>query len=67
MLRELTGHDVTTVGELGSPLDVLSFATLILRARSNRLADLTPLVPALLRALDRVRPGQVIDISASSK
>lgn len=36
-----------------------SYAVLILRAHSNRLADLRPLVPRLLEALPGARPGQV--------
>ena len=36
-----------------------SFAVLILRAHSNRLADLRRLVPRLLEALPGARPGQV--------
>jgi predicted nuclease of predicted toxin-antitoxin system len=34
-------------------------AVLVLRARSNRLEDLTPLVPAILAALPRASAGQV--------
>lgn len=34
------------------------FAVLVLRARTNRLADLGPLVPALLAALATAPPGQ---------
>lgn len=36
----------------------------VLRAKSNRLADLEPLFPELLRALPFIRPGQVREISA---
>ena len=38
------------------------FAVLLLRAKSNRLADLLPLLPALLRSLDEVKPGEVREI-----
>ena len=38
------------------------FAVVVLRARTNRLADLLPLVPALLKALDEVKPGEVREI-----
>ena len=31
----------------------------VLRARSNRLADLRPLIPLLLQALPALRPGEV--------
>lgn len=40
------------------------FAIAVLRARSNRIGDLLPLVPKLLDALPDVNPGQVIDIQA---
>ena len=41
-------------------IEGLALAVVILRARSNRLADLKPLVPGLLRALTRIRPGEVV-------
>ena len=40
-------------------LDDRPFAVVILRAKTNRLADLLPLVPHLLRALEGVSPGEV--------
>ena len=40
------------------------FAVLLLQARSNRLGDLLPLVPAVLQALDAVQPGDVVRIGA---
>ena len=39
-------------------------AVLVLRAKTNRLADLRPLVPKLLAALDLARPGAVDTIGA---
>lgn len=39
-------------------------AILVLRARSNRIRDLEPLLPALLRALPAARPGEVTIVSA---
>jgi hypothetical protein len=39
-----------------------SFALLVLRARSNRIDDLRALVPALLKALNHVKPGETIEI-----
>jgi hypothetical protein len=36
-----------------------AIAVLVLRARSNRLADLRPLVPRLLEALPAAKPGEV--------
>jgi predicted nuclease of predicted toxin-antitoxin system len=40
------------------------FAIAVLRAKSNRIRDLLPLVPQLLAALPAVTPGQVIEIQA---
>jgi hypothetical protein len=38
-------------------------AVLVLRARTNRLEDLAPLVPRVLEALPTLRPGQSAEIS----
>ena len=40
-------------------IDNLPFAVIVLRARTNRLVDLKPLVPLLLQLLLNVRPGEV--------
>jgi predicted nuclease of predicted toxin-antitoxin system len=40
------------------------FGVLLLRARSNRLADLAALVPALLAALPDMQPGEVRIVGA---
>jgi hypothetical protein len=37
-------------------------AIVILRARSNRLADTRPLMPQLLSALKKIVPGTIITI-----
>jgi predicted nuclease of predicted toxin-antitoxin system len=38
-------------------LDTYSVAVIVLGATSNRLADLRPLVPKLLAAIERAQPG----------
>jgi hypothetical protein len=38
-------------------LDTFSIGVIVLRARTNRLADLRPLVPRLLEVIDSVMPG----------
>ena len=40
-------------------------SVLILRAKSNHIEDLEPLVPAVLNALKSINPGQVIEIGKS--
>jgi hypothetical protein len=40
-----------------------AFAVIVLRAKSNRLDARRPLVPALLQALDEVKPGDVREIA----
>lgn len=40
-----------------------TIAIIVLRAKTNRLAALLPLIPDVLRALDGIKPGQVILIS----
>lgn len=87
--KELPGHEVRTVHEMGwsdlddgplldaiaGPFDFLvtvdksiphqqkisarPFAVVVLRTKTNRLADLLPRVPALRLALEELQPGQV--------
>lgn len=40
-------------------------AVIVLVAKKNRLSDLIPLIPAALRVLDTIEPGQVIEIEDS--
>ena len=46
------------------PIDSLPFAVVVLRAKSNRLSDLRPLVPFLLNVLSTLLPGEVRWIEA---
>ena len=93
LVRELAGHDVSTVqrqrwsgiknGELlrraeakgfeifltadrslpfQQNLALTALAIIVLRSASTRLEDLRPLVPRILSALRRVRPGQLMRI-----
>jgi hypothetical protein len=43
-------------------LSIRPFAVVVLRARSNRLGDLLPLVPGLFKALDDIKPGEVREV-----
>ena len=40
----------------------LPFGVLLVRAASNRMADLAPLVPSMLEVLPTVQPGQILRI-----
>ncbi len=40
-----------------------SIAVVVLHARSNRIQDLRPLVPRVLKAMNSLRPGRVVHIS----
>jgi predicted nuclease of predicted toxin-antitoxin system len=45
-------------------LDDRPFAVVVLRAKTNRLEDLLPLVAELKAALDNATPGQVCELGA---
>lgn len=89
LARELPGHDVLTVPQMGwsgisngkllalicgnfevfvtgdgnlpfqQNLKDLPVAVIVLRARSNKIEDLGPLVPALLAALASIKTGEL--------
>jgi hypothetical protein len=60
LIAALVGHSVSTVQGLGwDDISVLPFGVVVVGAPSNRMSDLMPLVPEMLAALDRVRPGKV--------
>jgi hypothetical protein len=46
-------------------VSVLPFGVLLIRASSNRIADLLPLIPAILEALASLRPGQSVRVGDS--
>ena len=48
-------------------LATLSFGVVVIGAASNRMADLRPVVPELLRAIDAVRPGEVRHVATSPR
>ena len=43
-------------------LSILPFGVIVLRAKTNRITDLLPLVPELCAVLDEIRPGEVREI-----
>jgi hypothetical protein len=52
----LIGHQCRTVVECGRS----GIALLIVRARSNRIQDLVPVIPECLAALASIQPRQVV-------
>ena len=67
LLAKLQGHYdafVTVDQNLPAQQNLVgcSFGTVVLRAKSNRIEDLMPLVAAILEALARLRPGTAITI-----
>ncbi|MCC7126049.1 MAG: DUF5615 family PIN-like protein [Acidobacteria bacterium] len=45
----------------------LAFGVVVVSAPSNRIADLRPLVPEILKACDMVRPGEVRRVGTAAK
>jgi predicted nuclease of predicted toxin-antitoxin system len=45
-------------------IKILPFGVVVVRAKSNRIDDLKPLVPEILEAAKNVKPGQVIYVGA---
>jgi predicted nuclease of predicted toxin-antitoxin system len=69
LLRRATGEfDVLLTMDRNlkdqQPLAEQSFGVALIRAVSNRVADLIPLVPAILTAIDGIRPGELRRVGA---
>ena len=45
--------------EFQQNISTLRFAVIVVRARSNRMIHMTPMVPALLEAIDAAEPGKL--------
>ena len=45
-------------------LSAVGMRVVLIHARSNRMADLLPLIPAILEALNSVRPGELRRVGA---
>ena len=65
-LAERSGWQVLLTMDRGMPyqqdLEGRTIAVVVVRAKSNRLPDLLPLIAAILAALPSVKPGQVIQV-----
>ena len=69
LLRRASGQVdafVTMDRKLGREqnMSVLPFGVVLIVARSNRVQDLLPLVPAVLAALDRIHAGRLEQVGA---
>lgn len=65
LLRRITGaFDAFITIDANLPaqqnLQALSFCVIVLKARSNKPADIVPLAPAILAALRTLQPGQIV-------
>jgi hypothetical protein len=64
LLRRMSGqYDVLVTMdrsiEFQQRIPTLPFGIILVRARSNRMEDLRPLVPSILSALDAIKPGRI--------
>ena len=69
LLRRMRGHyDVLVTMdrsiEFQQHISTLSFGIVIVRAPSNRVQDLRPLVPSILSAIDAIKPGLIQRVGA---
>src|SRR5215470_3412448 len=67
LLRRMRGHyDVPITTDRGiefqQQVSTLPFGILAVRARSNRMQHLSPLVPAILTATAAIKPGRLLRI-----
>ena len=60
----LSGHDARTVGQQGWGISALPLGVLLIRAPSNRMFHLQPLVPDILRELQQLAPGKLRRVGA---
>ena len=67
VLAEQAGWQVLLTMDRGMPyqqnLAGRTISLMVIRARSNRLPDLPPHVPAILAALPTLKPGEVMQIA----
>jgi hypothetical protein len=50
--------------EFQQNVKILKFGIVVVRARSNRIADLAPHIPEILRAVTKVGAGQIVTVGA---
>jgi hypothetical protein len=69
LLSRASGHTEAFITmdrklERQQDLAVVPFGVVLIVARSNRVQDLLPLIPEVLAALDRIRPGRLEQVGA---
>jgi hypothetical protein len=50
--------------EFQQNIKILSFGIVVVRARSNRIADLSPHIPNILQTANHVSPGRILTVGA---
>ncbi|MFZ0523977.1 MAG: DUF5615 family PIN-like protein [Candidatus Acidiferrales bacterium] len=67
-LAEELGYEIFLTMDKGveyeQNLQHRKLAIIILRARSNRLVDLLPLLPNCLAQMEKIKPGQVVSVGS---
>ena len=67
---EAAGYDVFLTIDQGIPhqqhLQDRKISVILIRASTNQLNDLLPLVQAILVALETIRPGQIVKLPAAT-
>ena len=69
LLRRATGNVDALITmdrnlEFQQPLAKQSFGVVLVIARSNRMSDLMPLLPAIMESLVQIRPGELRRVGA---
>ena len=69
LLRRMIGHyDVLITMDRGiefqQPISTFPLGIVIVRAASNRMQHLRPLVPAILAAIGAIKPGRIQQVGA---
>ncbi len=68
---EAAGFSVFLTGdqslEFQQNISTRRLGVVVIRAASNALEDLLPLIPATLTAIEAVQPGQVVRVEASNE
>jgi hypothetical protein len=68
-VAELAGYEVLLTVDRGIPhqqnLAGRKLSIILLRTRTSQIAELLPLVDAILKILDTIQPGQIVTIPSS--